>query len=342
MLVAMAFLAGTRGLGLIQLGGYLDRMNGYTVAIDALHQQLEAVQASHLAALRAGGDAAASQASQVAHDEKLASLRAQLQAKRAEWDAVQQRERAIMYTTYVTMLIVVFVVGGGIYWLLMTTVVRPLQGMASVANVVASGDLTKHIEVRSADEIGKVMQALRDMNASLSALIGKIRTASQSIGDSTEQISTASDGLLRHVEGQTDFLHKTAASLRELATAVSSNADNAGRARKLAASAREVAIKGGAEVGQAVDTMISISNNSKKIVEIVSIINGITFQTNILALNAAVEAARAGEQGRGFAVVASEVRSLAQRSATAAREIADRRCASCRKAVVWLKKPAQP
>jgi methyl-accepting chemotaxis protein len=270
--------------------------------------------------LRAGGDAAASQA---AHDEKLGALRAQLQAKRAEWDGVQQRERTIMYVTYATMLFVVFIVTGGIYWLLMTTVVRPLQGMVSVANVVASGDLTKHIEVRSGDEIGKVMQALRDMNGSLSTLIGKIRAASQSIGDSTQQISTASDGLLRHVEGQTDFLHKTATTLRELAAAVSSNADNAGRARKLAASAREVAIKGGAEVGQAVDTMISISTNSKKIVDIVSIINGITFQTNILALNAAVEAARAGEQGRGFAVVAAEVRNLAQRSATAAKEVAD-------------------
>ncbi len=322
LLVAMVFLAGTRGLGLIQLGGYLDRVNSYAVSMDALHQQVEAVQASHLAAVRAGAgsDAAAPQA---AHDEKIGVLRGQLQAQRAEWNTLQQRERAIMYSTYVAMLIIVFIVGGGIYWLLMATVVRPLQGMASVANVVAAGDLTQDIGVRSEDEIGKVMQALRDMNGSLSALIGKIRAASQSIGAGTTQISMAGDSLLRHVEGQTDFLQRTATSLRELAAAVTSNAGNAGRARKLAANAREVAIRGGTEVGEAVDTMLNISNSSQKIVDIVSIIDGITFQTNILALNAAVEAARAGEQGRGFAVVASEVRSLAQRSASAAREIAD-------------------
>jgi methyl-accepting chemotaxis protein len=319
LVVAMVILAGTRGLGLIQLGGYLDRMNSFTVYIDELHLQLEAAQALHSANVRAGGDVTASQSAQ---DTQVSALRTQLQAKRAEWNAVQQRERTVMYATYVAMLIVVFIVSGGIFWLLMATVVRPLRGIASVANQVAGGDLTKDIEVKSSDEIGSVMQALRDMNGSLSALIGKIRSTSHSLGASTEQISVAGDSLSRHVEGQTEFLQKTAATLRELAAAVSSNADNAGRARKLAAGAREVAIRGSEEVGQAVDTMINISNSSKKIVDIVSIIDGITFQTNILALNAAVEAARAGEQGRGFAVVAAEVRSLAQRSATAAKEIA--------------------
>ena len=152
LVVAMVILAGTRGLGLIQLGGYLDRMNSHTVAIDELHQQLEAVQAAHLGNLRAGGDVAASQTS---HDAQTGALRTQLQAKRAEWSAVQQRERSVMYATYVAMLIMVFIVSGGIYWLLMAAVVRPLQGMASVANAVATGDLTRDIEVRSADEIGK-------------------------------------------------------------------------------------------------------------------------------------------------------------------------------------------
>jgi methyl-accepting chemotaxis protein-1 (serine sensor receptor) len=327
MVVAVAILAGTRGVGLIQLGGYLDRMNSFTVSIDELHLQLEAAQALHAVNVRAGGDVAASLAAQ---DAQVNTLRTQLQTKRAEWNAVQQRERSIMYVTYVAMLIIVFIVSGGIYWLLMASVIRPLQGMATVANAVASGNLTNDIEVRSKDEIGAVMQALHDMNSSLSALIGKIRGASHSIGASTEQISVAGDSLSRHVEGQTEFLHQTAATLRELASAVSSNADNAARARKLAAGAREVAIRGSEEVGQAVDTMISISTGSKKIVDIVSIIDGITFQTNILALNAAVEAARAGEQGRGFAVVAAEVRSLAQRSATAAKEIASLINASAR------------
>ena len=319
LIVALSILALTRGLGLIQLGGYLDRMNSYTRAVDQLHQQLEALQESRISDVRAGrGDAG----SQAPHEAKIADLRGQLQAKLSEWDAVHNRERAIMYRTYAAMLLLVFVVGGGIFWLLMATVVRPLQGVARVANVVAAGDLSTHIEVRTEDEIGKVMQALRDMNGSLGTLIGKIRGVSQSLGGSTEQIASASASLSAHVEAQTEFLQKTAATLRELAGAVSLNADNAGRARELAASAREVAIKGGDEVGQAVKTMSSVRTSSQKIVDIVSIIDGITFQTNILALNAAVEAARAGEQGRGFAVVAAEVRNLAQRSAVAAKEVA--------------------
>ena len=319
LVVALSILAITRGLGLIQLGGYLDRMNGYTLALDTLHQQLQKLQETRLADTRAGKT---DTTSQTAYETQVAALQAQLASKRTEWAGVQSRERSIMYSTYASMLLLVFVVGGGIFWLLMATVVRPLRGMARVANVVAAGDLTTDIEVKSADEIGDVMQALREMNDSLSGLIGKIRGVSESLGTSTREILSVSDNLSRQVESQTHFLQSTAGTLRELAGAVTTNADNAGKARELAARARDVAITGGAEVGQAVTTMSGISASSKKIVEIVSIIDGITFQTNILALNAAVEAARAGEQGRGFAVVAAEVRSLAQRSAAAAKEIA--------------------
>lgn len=319
MLLAMILLAGTRGVGLMQLGGYLERMNGYTTALDEAHQHIESAHSARIKEVMAGRNDAASQQ---AHEAKVAGLRRAVQAKRSEADAAQQRERSIMYATYVSMLVLVFVVCGSMYWLLMKTVVRPLQGMAAVADRVAAGDLSTDIAVKGEDEIGKVMQALRDMNGSLARLIGKIRGVSQSLGDSNAQIAGTSDSLTRHLAAQTEFLHKTATTLRDLADAVATNAESAGRARELAANAREVAIKGGEEVHQAVNTMSSISASSKKIVDIVSIIDGITFQTNILALNAAVEAARAGEQGRGFAVVAAEVRSLAQRSATAAKQIA--------------------
>jgi methyl-accepting chemotaxis protein len=319
LVVAMTLLAGTRGLGLIQLGGYLDRMNGYALSIDELHRQLETLQDSRIADISAGrGDAA----TQTAHDAKINELRAALQTKRDEYAQVQQRERSIMYSTYVAMLVLVFVVCGAIYWLLMALVIRPLEGMARVANQVAAGDLTTQVEVKSADEIGAVMSALSEMNSSLGNLIGKIRSISQSIGSRTKQISISGDELSRHIEAQADALQKTASTMRDLSTTVTHNADNAGRARELAAKARDVAIKGGTEVGEVVNTMANISGSSRKIVDIVSIIDGITFQTNILALNAAVEAARAGEQGRGFGVVAAEVRNLAQRSAAAAKEIA--------------------
>ncbi len=198
---------------------------------------------------------------------------------------------------------------------------RPLSEAVKVAQSVAAGDLTSHIEARTTDETGLLLEALKGMNDSLAKIVGEVRIGTDTIATASSQIASGNQDLSSRTEEQASSLEQTAASMEELTSTVKQNADNARQANQLAVSASEVAVKGGSVVSQVVDTMGSINASSKKIVDIIGVIDGIAFQTNILALNAAVEAARAGEQGRGFAVVASEVRSLAQRSAAAAKEI---------------------
>ncbi|MGJ7527677.1 methyl-accepting chemotaxis protein [Variovorax sp. GB1P17] len=200
-------------------------------------------------------------------------------------------------------------------------VARPLAEAVKVAQSVAAGDLTSRIEAQTTDETGLLLDALRGMNDSLVKIVGEVRTGTDTIATASSQIASGNQDLSSRTEEQASSLEQTAASMEELTSTVKQNADNARQANQLAVSASEVAVKGGSVVSQVVDTMGSINASSKKIVDIIGVIDGIAFQTNILALNAAVEAARAGEQGRGFAVVASEVRSLAQRSAAAAKEI---------------------
>ncbi len=208
-----------------------------------------------------------------------------------------------------------------IAWWLSRSITRPIGEAVGVARRVAAGDLTTRIDVTQTDEAGQLLAALKQMNDSLVKVVGSVRQSSDSIATGSAQIAAGNQDLSQRTEQQASALEETAASMEELGATVRQNADNAKQANQLALGASTVAVRGGEVVSQVVDTMKGINDSSRKIADIIGVIDGIAFQTNILALNAAVEAARAGEQGRGFAVVASEVRSLAARSAEAAKEI---------------------
>lgn len=206
-------------------------------------------------------------------------------------------------------------------YFLLRAISQPLHQALRQFGAIGNGDLTQQLKPASKDEMGELVTGLENMRQSLVQTVTMVRQGSSSIAISAEEIATGNMDLSSRTEQQAASLEETASSMEELTSTVQQNADNARQANTLALTASEVATKGGKVVGDVVHTMSSIKDSSKKIFDIIGVIDGIAFQTNILALNAAVEAARAGEQGRGFAVVASEVRNLAQRSANAAKEI---------------------
>ncbi|RZL09812.1 MAG: HAMP domain-containing protein [Rubrivivax sp.] len=220
-----------------------------------------------------------------------------------------------------SVMLVVSVLGVVFGVLVSRSIIQPIDRAVSLSKSVAGGDLTQAIQVKGHDEVADLLNALRDMQHKLAQIVQNVRLNAESVATASEQISHGNHDLASRTEEQASALQQTASSMDQISATVKLNADNALQANQLAQGASAVAVKGGSVVGEVVETMRGINDSSRQIVDIIGVIDGIAFQTNILALNAAVEAARAGEQGRGFAVVASEVRSLAQRSASAAKEI---------------------
>ena len=268
--------------------------------------------------------AASMQKMKVSYATHLAAINQLVNITNKRFDEFEAESKSRITTASILLLgILIISLGTGIVGavLIARSIIHPLNDAVKIAKIVASGDLTSKIVNSFTDEPGQLLQALSEMNTSLAMTVQKVRGSTEIIATASEEIATGNLDLSSRTEEQASSLQETASAMEQLTSTVKQNADNARQANQLAVSASDVAVNGGLLVKNVVATMGSIKDSSRKIVDIIGVIDGIAFQTNILALNAAVEAARAGEQGRGFAVVAAEVRNLAHRSAGAAKEI---------------------
>ena len=303
--------------GRAMLKSVVDQRGPYGVAVDKLARLIDAGQTEEARDLMLKDV----RVTQAAYFERLEAFQKYfvdaMNKGHQEGDAAYAMARMLL----IGLGVAAIVLGGVIAVTVTRSITRPINDAVKVAETVASGDLTSRIEVKSTDETGQLMQALKNMNDSLLDIVGRVRLGTDTIATASAQIAAGNQDLSARTEEQASSLEETASSMEEMTSTVRQNGENAQQANQLARTASDIATQGGAVVAEVVKTMNVINDDSKKMADIINVIDGIAFQTNILALNAAVEAARAGEQGRGFAVVATEVRNLAQRSAAAAREI---------------------